>query len=224
MLKPLLLLHIFGAVIGLLSGFLAMMFRKGSGLHNAAGTVFFVSMMTMSTSAVYVATFLRPVMINVVAGLLTFYLVLTAWWTARRRQGGIGPFEIGAMLFVSMVALLGLVSGFQAANSPGGVKDTVPAPIYFVFGSVAVLFTISDVRNVMRGGATGAKRIARHLWRMSLALLIATLSFYPGQGRLFPAYIKKTNLLFLPHVLLIGAMLLWLVRVRGRRTTLRMAQ
>ena len=38
------MIHICGAVVGLLSGFMAMTFRKGSGLHGAAGSVFFVSM------------------------------------------------------------------------------------------------------------------------------------------------------------------------------------
>ena len=37
--QTLLLAHICSAVVGLLSGFLAVVLRKGSGLHRAAGTV-----------------------------------------------------------------------------------------------------------------------------------------------------------------------------------------
>jgi len=50
-LTPLLLVHICGAVVGLLSGYLAMLVRKGSGLHEAAGRVYVVSMLTMSGPA-----------------------------------------------------------------------------------------------------------------------------------------------------------------------------
>ena len=48
---------------------------------------------------------------------------------------------------------------------------------------------------------------------MSVALLFASFSFYPGQGRHFAKWLRDTNLLYVPHVLLIGAMLLWLYRV-----------
>ena len=47
----LLLLHVCGAVVGLLSGFAAMLVRKGSNWHGATGTVFFGSMLIMSSTA-----------------------------------------------------------------------------------------------------------------------------------------------------------------------------
>ena len=216
-LTPLLLVHICGAVVGLLSGYLAMLVRKGSGLHEAAGRVYVVSMLTMSGAGAWIATFVHPVRINVVAALLTFYLVATAWWTARHRDGRTGRFDVAALLWISAVALLGIVSGFQAASSPTRVLDKVPAVGYFIFGSVALLHAVSDVRMLVRGGVTGGRRIARHLWRMCFALLIATFSLYPGQAKLFSREIRATNLLMVPHVLLIGAVLFSLVRVRRRR-------
>ncbi|MBW3565402.1 MAG: hypothetical protein KY459_11810 [Acidobacteria bacterium] len=211
----LLMIHICGAVVGLLSGFLAMVLRKGSGLHRVAGTFFFVSMLGMSASAAYLAALVRPNMLNLTVGLLTFYLVATAWWAARRREGGTGPFDLGALLFVLMVAMAGFSFGLEAANSPGGTKNGMPAPIYFVFGSIAFLCAISDVRMLIRRGLGGGRRISRHLWRMCLALLIATVSLYPGQGQLFPDWLRETNLLFVPHVLLIGSMIFWRLRVRS---------
>jgi uncharacterized membrane protein len=217
MLTPLLLLHISCAAVGLLSGFMAVAFRKGSGLHGAAGNVFFVSMLTMSASAAYIAAFLKPNMMNVVAALLTFYLVSTAWRAAKRRDGGTNIFDRGALLFALAVGSAGVAFGFEAANSPTGSKDGIPAALYFIFGSVALLFAVSDVRMFVRGGVFGAQRIARHLLRMCLALLIATLSFFPGQARLFPRWLRATNFLYVPHVLLIGAMLFWLYRVSVRK-------
>ncbi|MCU1348122.1 MAG: hypothetical protein JWO56_1152, partial [Acidobacteria bacterium] len=103
--SPILIVHIAGATLGLLSGFLALFFRKGSGWHGAAGTVFFASMLGMTTSAVYIAAFIRPQMANVIAGSLTFYLVVTGWRTATRREGGTTRFDLAAMLFVLAVGL-----------------------------------------------------------------------------------------------------------------------
>lgn len=212
-LPPLLLLHICAAIVGLLSGYLSIGLRKGSGLHRAAGSTFFASMLLMSGSAAVIAVFMSPNMLNMTVGLLTFYLVTTAWRAGRRRDGATGGFDAGALLFVSAVALAGLSFGVEAASSPKGVKDGMPAAIYFVFGTIALLCAISDTRLLVRGHLSGSRRIARHLWRMCLALLIATLSFYPGQAKLFPMWLRDTNLLFTPHVLLIGSMIFWKVRV-----------
>jgi len=228
MIKALVLLHVLSAAIGLLSGYLAAVLRKGSGLHGAAGTIFFGSMLTASAAGAILAGFIHPNSGNVMGSTLTFYLVATAFVAARRREGKPGMFDLGALLFVLAVGAAGATWGFEAANSPTGTKDHYPPALFFIFGSIALLFAASDVRMFVRGGVTGAKRIARHLWRMSLALLFATLSFYPGQStRLFPKWLRDTNLLYVPSVLLAGAMLLALVRVsvrNGAPPSLRLAR
>lgn len=211
-----LVFHICAATIGLLSGYLAIFLRKGSGWHAAAGNVYVVAMLSMSSSAALIATFMHPIMLNVVVALLTFYLVSTAWWAARRRDGGIGLFDVGAFLFIFADAVFAFGSGIKAGGR-AGLKDGIPVTIYFVFGSIALLLALSDVRMLVRGGVSGARRIGRHLWRMCLALLIATFSLYPGQAKLFPKWLRATNLLSIPHVLLIGAMFFWLYRVSRRK-------
>ena len=216
-LSPMLLLHISGAVVGLLSGFFSMVMRKGSGLHRAAGQIFFGSMVLMSTTAAYVALFERPNKLNMVVGLLTCYLVVTAWRAGRRREGATGRADVVALLYIGMVTTTAYTYGFVAASSPTGTKDQMPAGIYFVFGTVSLLCTVTDIRMLRRGTLAGAHRLVRHLWRMCLALLIATVSFYPGQAKLFPAWLRETNLLMVPHVLLIGTMIFYAIRVRRTR-------
>lgn len=212
----LILTHVATATIGLLSGALAMLFRKGSGLHGAAGTAFFVSMLIMSSSGAWIATFARPNRGNVLVSILTFYLVATAWVAARRRETKTGAFDRIALVVVLMDGLAGVTWGFMAAGRPRGMMDKLPAAIYFVFGSIALLCAFGDLRMIRRGGYSGAKRIARHLWRMCFALLIATFSFFPGQARNLPDAMRKSTLPYIPHVLLIGMMIFWLVRVRRK--------
>ena len=212
-----LFVHIFSAVVGLSSGFLAMSLRKGSGWHGAAGSVFFISMLSMSASAVVLAAFWRPNALNVTVGLLTFYLVATGWRAARNRDAVTGRFDLAALLFALAVTAAGTAFGIEAARSSNGTKDDMPAAVYFIFASIALFCTVSDVRMVARGEFSGARRIARHLSRMSLALLIATVSFFPGQARLFPEWLRETNLLLIPHVVLIGSIAFWLYRVRARK-------
>jgi len=214
--KTLLLVHICSMTAGLLAGYMAMVLRKGSGLHAAAGNVFSVSMLTTATSAVYIAAFLHPIRVNVIAGLLLFYLVATGWRAAKQRAGTSGTFDTIALLFIAATGLLGVVSAVQAKLDPTGMKDKVPAFGYMVFTAIALLFAVADIRNLLRGGATGAMRVGRHLWRMGLALLFTTFSLYPGQGKLFSKAMRDTNLLYVPHLVLAGAIVFWLVRI-GRR-------
>ena len=211
--RTILLIHICTATIGLLSGALSMAFRKGSQLHRLAGSFFFVSMLIMTSTATVLA-FHRPSPISSVVGILTFYLVATAWVAARRKDNETSTFDLIAIAIAAFAGLRGIAFGFgyNAASWP----EPIPRGMYFFFGSVALMFAISDVRTYVRGGVAGAKRIARHLWRMCLALLITTLSFYPGQAKLFSKALRQTNLLFIPLIVFAGMTIFWMVRIRGR--------
>jgi uncharacterized membrane protein len=83
---PILAFHISAGLVGILSGTAAMSLRKGSSRHALAGKIFVISMLSMAASAAFLA-FMRHDMNNVGGGVLTFYLVATAWVTARRRDG-----------------------------------------------------------------------------------------------------------------------------------------
>src|SRR5215469_16638863 len=109
---PLLLVHICGGTIGLLSGFTAMAFRKGSRYHGMAGNVFFVSMLTMSSAGASLA-FMKHQSSNVFGGLLTFYLVATAWATARRRDGETSKLDWIGFLAALAVGIVIATFGFE---------------------------------------------------------------------------------------------------------------
>ena len=213
----LVLTHVCSAAVGMLSGYMAMLFRKGSGLHGAAGSVFFLSMLAASAAGAILAGFIHPNSGNVIGSTLTFYLVSTAWVAAKRRDGKAGVFDWVALLFALAIAATAATWGVEAATSAKHSKDGYPAPFYFIFGTIVLLFAVSDVRMLVRGGVFGTKRIARHLWRMCMALLFASLSFYPGQAKFFPKWLRATNLMYVPHVLLAGAMLFALYRVSVRK-------
>jgi hypothetical protein len=83
----------------------------------------------------------------------------------------------------------------------------------FFMGSVMLLAAAGDVRMLVRGGAFGAKRIVRHLWRMCFGLFIATGSFFLGQQQVFPVWLRKTNVLFVPALLPLVLLIFWVFRV-----------
>ena len=207
-----LIIHIGAGALGLLSGAAAVSAEKGARLHRAAGHVFFVWMLAMSASGAYLA-YLKPDMLSVVVGVLTFYLVATAWATVRRGEGAVGAFDLAALIVAVAAGAGGLVFGLEAARSDTGLKDGFPAAIYFAFAAVALLSAALDMSVILRGGIAGAQRIARHLWRMCFALFLAVASFFLGQADIFPEPVREIYLLALPVVAALLAMVFWLVRV-----------
>jgi hypothetical protein len=120
----------------------------------------------------------------------------------------------GALLGLS-AALCGATWGVQAWLAPTGRLDPhYAAPFYFVFGGVALLAALGDLRVLRSGGVTGVRRTTRHLWRTGAAALMAFASFFIGQARLFPAPVRESGVLRVPVLLVVGVLLYWLVRLR----------
>ena len=82
---PLLILHISAGTLGYCLDLLRS-FSTSSRQHGFTGNVFVISMLSMSASAVCLA-FMKSQTGNVLGGVFTFYLVTTAWLTAKRREG-----------------------------------------------------------------------------------------------------------------------------------------
>ena len=214
--SPLVLFHIVNGLAAIAAGAVSMSLRKGSRWHSLAGRVFVITMLSMSASAAYIAA-VDPngEVINVLMGTLTFYLVFTAWLTARRQRPRTSVVDWAALLVASGLAVALFNYGVEAAMSETGSRDGIPAGIYLAFAVVASLAAVLDVRMLRRGGVSGARRLTRHLWRMSVALFIAVTSFFLGQPQVFPVDIRNTGLLALPSLLVILALGYWLFRVNG---------
>jgi uncharacterized membrane protein len=219
--SPLLLVHICAGTIGVLSGSAALVVRKGSRLHRKSGDVFVISMLSMAASGAYMAL-MKSQAGNVFGGVLTFYLVATAWLTVMRKEKETGRAELGLLLVALAAGTSGLIFGWVAAHSATGSINGNPAVAYFIFGLVALLAASGDVRMLIRGGVSGVQRLVRHLWRMCVALFIAAASFFLGtssnplqlRARLFTKAIRHTHLPEVPVVIIALLTIFWLWRVR----------
>ena len=160
------------------------------------------------------AAFIKPNMGNVFGGVLTFYLVATGWLTVMRKERQTGLLEFALLLTALGEGFGGLLLGREAAHSASGLKEGYPPVLYYVFGSVGLLFAAFDAKMLVRGGVAGGQRIARHLCRMCVAFLIAALSFFLGKQQHFPEAIRGSQMLNLPMVLIAVVMIYWLIRVR----------
>lgn len=204
-------LHILAGAIALVAGAIALSVTKGGSLHRKSGRVFVGAMLLMSVSGAVIAA-LVPVRVSVVAGMLTFYLVLTSLLTVRRIANNNRPIEIAAMSLGFVTSMLGMIFGAMALQTANGALDRYPAAIYFVFGSIALIGATLDARMLLANGINGKHRIARHLWRMCFAMYMATSAFFLGQAKLFPEIFRNGWLLAVPVLMVVLAMLYWLTR------------
>jgi len=222
---PLLMFHIFGGIVGLLSGTAAMVFRKGSPRHVLAGKLFVTAMLIMASVGALLA-FLKHEPDNVGGGLFTFYLILTAWLTARRADGQTSKLDWAAILIPLALGILSWMSGVKTVRNGAGSQNGVPVGMTLFMGSVMLLAAAGDIRMLMRGGVAGAKRIVRHLWRMCFGLFIASGSFFfggnnrplrllssVGLGRHWPALLFSTDLYLVLTVLPLILLVFWVLRI-----------
>lgn len=214
-----LVIHVAAGSVALLAGYAALYAAKGGAFHRRTGMVFVYAMLVMCFFGAMIAG-VRSVApwVNIPAGVLTAYLVLTSLITVRPLPLRARGLELVLMVIALVVGLTTLGVAFEAVASPSGRgRNGMPAFPFFLFGTIGTLAGALDFRVIRAGGLKGAARLARHLWRMSFALFIAALSFFLGQADKFPKAIRIMPLLMLPVVAVLVTMLYWLWRVRLRR-------
>lgn len=212
-------IHVAAGLLGLSSGAVALVARKGGTLHRRGGLVFVASMLTMAATGTWMAARMdEPVTdITVMVGVLTFYLVATGYLTLRRSVGESRRLQTALTVAAIGVVAFAFAYGIAAMRTPTGKADGVPAGMYFGFGTIALLAALLDVRLLRAGAIRGAHRLARHLWRMGMAMWIATMSFFYGQQKVFPQGVRDSGILSLPVLLVAFVVLYWLVRVAWKR-------
>jgi uncharacterized membrane protein len=214
--NPLMPIHIIGGSIALLAGFAVLLLRKGTDSHARIGTVFFVGMLVLAGTGAVMAA-LKPERGTMIIGLLSCYLVATSWATVRG-DGRARGFERAGFGFALVLAGTMLGFGLAGLAAENGRFDSLPAAVHFPFALLAGLAAALDLNFILRRQLSAKQRIARHLWRMCAALLIAAFSFFLGQQKNMPEAIQGSPLLYLPPLIALVVMIFWIFRVRfGRK-------
>jgi hypothetical protein len=206
-------IHVAAGGLALGLGAVALLVKKGGTIHRRSGLLFVCAMLVLGISA--------SILGNVGGGVMTVYFVGTALTTVRPVSAWTRTFNVAALMVVLGLALLAIVSGVKALNSPGGFLNGVPYGMHFFLATIMLLAAAGDVRIMRFGVPHGRPRLARHLWRMCFALFIAAGSFFSIRERvakILPEPFTTAPMRALPILLLFGAMFYWLWRVRGRST------
>lgn len=212
-----LVFHVLMGVMALATGTVAIAARKGGRWHRRSGVLFVGAMIAMGLSGVGIAVYEGKD--DVAAGALAAYLVFTAWTTVRPLPRAGRGADIGLLLLALTLALGGYARGLTALDRPGSQIDGVPAGMHFFLASVILLAAIGDVRMLRAGGLQGARRLARHLWRMCFGLFIATGSFVAQLVMMtfMPAWLRSVPVILVLSAGPLVVLLYWMWRVRLRR-------
>jgi uncharacterized membrane protein len=205
--------HIGGATAGLAAGTVAMIAPKGRRLHRLAGNVFFFAMLAMSGVGAVVAPMMDDIG-SAFAGAITFYLVITGWLAGRQSIVKASRLQIVGVALLAVAAVAVFVMGLQALASPGKALQSVPWFAFFVIGAIATLIGALDLKVILGPALTRPQRLARHIWRMGLALWIALMSGL-AQPKVGGAIFHGAPLLqWIPVAALVLTIAYWMVRVR----------
>ena len=204
--------HVGAGLIALAAGFMAIAVRKGGRWHRRSGVAFVYTMIATGITAAGIAAYEgRP---TVVGGALTAYLVFTAYTTVKPLSGVGRRVNIALMVLAFTLAAAEYAFAFIALTRPRHQINGVPAGMMFFMATIVLLAAIGDVRMIRAGGIQGARRLARHLWRMSFGLFIASGSFFLGQMKFIPAPIRIVPLIVVLAVSPLVILLYWMWRVR----------
>jgi uncharacterized membrane protein len=206
-------LHIIMGAFALISGITAFSVQKGASLHKKSGLIFVVTMLIMSSTGAFLAA-LNGEKLNIVAGCLTFYLVATAYLVVHPFKNNDRFYNTLLMVFGLMVGVSGMIVATSILDDGGTKIDGQPTQVLVVFSAIALLASASDLRILFSGRLKGKKKFIRHIWRMGIALFMATTSFFLGQSQVIPEEIRTITFLVAPVFLVLFLTLYWAVRVQ----------
>lgn len=207
-------LHIAAGMLALVGGYLALAVAKGAAAHRRSGLLFVGAMTVMSLSgALMEAVTTSVTSVNVVAGLVTFYFVATAWLTVRPITSAQSWIDRAGIVLALTVSLLAFAAGLELAG-----RGRPAAGPGVIFGVVGWLGAAGDLRVVRAGGVHGSRRLPRHLWRMGFAMWLAAASFFWGPPNRVPEAMRIPALQAAAVLIPVAAMLYWMWRLRSKRS------
>jgi uncharacterized membrane protein len=203
--------HILAGALALAFGYTALYAAKGGTLHRKSGLYFVGAMIVMSLTGVVIAA-IRTSPVSMIAGSLTLYFVVTGLLTVRKTATPLWA-TVAGVIVAAAVGVLAFLAGAAAARA-----GRVEAAPMFIFGAMAMLGAVGDVRMIRAGSIQGPRRIVRHLWRVCFAMWVAAASFFWGPPGRVPEIINIPMLLPIPVLAPIVVMLYWIWKIRVKKT------
>ena len=201
-----LILHIVGGSVGLLTGMINILRKKGDKNHKIIGKIFYGSMLTTGISSLALA-YLRPNFFLFMVGVFTLYMVTSGQrYLLHKRQDRLTSKHIEWTITILML-LAGLL--FVGIGILTIIKSNFFGLVFVTFGALGLLFVRQDFKNY--NGKTTIKNhwLIGHLQRMTGGFIAALTAFLVVNAKYFPDQIPSFVYWLLPTIILTPLIIKW---------------
>ena len=208
----LLVAHIICGGVGLATGAVALMMKKGSARHVRYGLIMWYTMLAMAVSGIFLS-FLTEIWVLLLTALMTIYLLLTGRNALTRLSGKVNlevKLWAGFNLLCLAVATAAGLSIIGAGDPSGGR--------FLGLAADSFIFALLDWRLIARGEAVGVDRVIDHLWRIIGAMLFGCFALFLFNPQAFPEWFIDMRFNLVPITIIIGVLIYWVVTLKWGRS------
>ena len=202
-----LLLHIAGGSIGLISGSINLIRRKGDKKHKSIGRIFLYSMLTAGFTSLILST-IHPNSFLFMVGVFTLYMVGTgSRYIYLKMLGNMqGPKAIDWIISISMLLAGIYLLGIGIKNIAG---ENMFGIVFIVFGLIGLNFVRIDINNYRGRIKEKNYWLLVHLQRMTGSYIAAFTAFLVVNAHYLPIEFPAIVVWLLPTVILTPLIVRW---------------
>ncbi|MBL0024239.1 MAG: hypothetical protein WBP08_19380 [Saprospiraceae bacterium] len=205
--RTFLVIHIIAGTIGLLSGTINIIRKKGDKKHKLAGKFFLYGMLTVGLSA-FVLSLMHTNYFLFIVGVFTFYMAATGdrYLSLRELRTTQKPKLIDWILTISMLLFGVAFIGFGIYHLINGENFGI---VFIVFGFIGLRMVSKDIQNYKGKTEIVNYWLVAHLQRMIGAYIAALTAFLVVNGKYFDGLIPNYLLWLLPTLILLPLIIKW---------------
>ncbi|WP_088330408.1 DUF2306 domain-containing protein [Lacimicrobium sp. SS2-24] len=193
-------LHFAMGTCAVVTGFTALLVKKGSGLHKLAGKVYVLSMLLLCLSGFYLS-YVRELQFTFLLSAFALYLVITGVLAARQSQRTTNTRAKLELAFSGLLCTACFTLSVLGITLNWSYPDREPPYEAYAFIGLCVgLFMLGDIKQLRHGNLTHTLRIKRHLTRIGSSMLIATIVFFLGNNNVLPDSLRTESILLTPII------------------------
>jgi uncharacterized membrane protein len=202
-----LILHIAGGAIGLLTGLVNVIRKKGDQSHVFVGKLFFFFMITAGVSSLVLAV-LNPNHFLFMVGVFTLYMVSTGnrYLSLKQLLKGQKPRSIDWTITIFML-LAGLT--FITLGTMSLINANFFGLVFVTFGLLGLLFVRQDFQNYRVKAKAKNYWLLAHLQRMTGAFIAALTAFLVVNAQHLPDQIPGFLYWLLPTLIFTPLIISW---------------
>ena len=205
--KAFLILHIISGSVGLLTGFLNLIRKKGDKNHKAIGKIFAYAMLITGFSSL-VLSVMHPNYFLFIVGVFTIYMVGTGnrYIYLKILNNDVKPKLIDFILTSTMMitGVLFIILGVWNL-----IKSNSFGIVFIVFGIIGLGFVRADFKNYKGNLVIKNYWLTAHLQRMIGGFIAALTAFLVVNAKYFPEQIPLALYWLLPTLILVPLIVKW---------------